>query len=232
VNDQVNNCQVHRRWQAENQICQERAEQRRAREAAAKSSNPSTKSGAVYTRIESPDERARLLKEYNTVVANVQKTDTVIRSARSFLQDPKRFIYDTLIKYSQDLTLKLFDPEGRVRRTSYADVDEIYKFVDAEAKNGFAQTQNPIIRAFQQTALGAIGQSYKRTTNELDTAIAAMHTFSVSETPSPMSVGAPVRSLPAPAGDVDCSILRDVARSRQLMQTNQAAWLDLVGRCK
>jgi hypothetical protein len=209
---EVRACELNQKRDNGYRTCYDRARARETREQAARR-QAEEQIGAAN----------RLYEGYNRAKSTYDK-------ARAFLTNPKEFLFKQLQITARDYALRMFDSGGILRRDYIQTGNEIYKYSMNFAKEGVRATGTGIPQAIQIAALDQLGSLYGRTWKELDQALLEMKNFGTDAARPEI---APRLAVPPLHRDSpDCAVLNDVEASRRLMQRDEAAWLDLVGRCR
>lgn len=160
-------------------------------------------------------------------------------TAKEIWSNPTKFFTEAL-KPNSPLSKMLFKRDsGEVR----ADLgEELYRYLQTGATGSVAS--NPVIAKIQKSSLDELSRYHQALTNDLYTSLNAMKKIGSDNESSSSSVFTPA-SRPKSAynrTDVqyselkhsspdECSVLRDVTASRNLMTSDRQKWLELSDRC-
>lgn len=156
------------------------------------------------------------------------------------VRNPAQFLRDTTKPHPQTFK-KLFGPEGQALNESTA--EQVYQWIwDSTDKAQADVTRNPVIGEIQASARAHIRSTYDDLFRELDASFRDFDSRAGAPPSAAQRVAAPrpdpARTAPPATppkqptqATVDCSAIRDPARSRSLQARDENEWLRLVGLC-
>ena len=222
VGAELRACQVVDKDHMEQAQCQARAGKRSLRERAAD---------------EDTSRRRQHISALDSRYRNAKSTADRFDTAASFLSDPKRFLFDALKSSATQIAARMFDAEGILRPERFEDANVLYSLASGTSRDALLARGNGLVREIQNDALDQISASFARTMRQMDEALHQMDELSRTSQSGLQRVPAAPNLPPPPVssqaqGGYDCSTLKNPAVSRALMESDEAAWLSLVGRCQ
>lgn len=175
-------------------------------------------------------QRVQMLKQANDRFETLRDDYSDVKE---LITDPREFLVN---KAAQSIWSLVF-PDGR--RASANDrpdlADEVYRTVFNFNDLAMEQSRNPVIRAIQETSMGAVRQvalDLNRTMMRIE---ADMREFTLNNAEMPRARPLPLPQLSGRAqtgGDAECALMADVDRSRRLLESQPERWLALNERCE
>ena len=179
---------------------------------------------------DAPDVDAKLL---NDAYSTYRKSAQVFGVATGLMSDPKKAIFDVLMKNSTAASaLSVFSADGTVKNEHVEDVNELYRLAFSTVNELSARSSTGVVAQIQKLALVAIRQNFDFVEGQMNEALRQMDSLHAEDIPTssprPSVPYTPLQSTPLA---VDCSVLQRPDDSRSLQERDEDAWLALVGRC-
>lgn len=203
VGDEQALCKIGLNWKNEVRACQQRAR----------------------AAIQEPAKEA--MEFINDMHDNMNKALTDYHRVKKLMNDPSGFFRDAVMKHSIKKAEEMFDPRGKLKLTSYKEADEIFDYVNKVQREGLKTTKSPVVRKIQQEMLDDVVRRMRWANGLLMQATEDMKRFTV-DLPAKRFGGA---ARQAQSSQLNCALLADQARSRQLLDRDENAWLELNARC-
>jgi len=218
-------CQIGQKSISECQTCWERTKLRAAQVEKQASANSASITEAAKT------SAATATKLTNDLYEGATSLTDKFDQARRLLTDPSKFLRDALLQKFRSRLAEFLNPEGDLRPDMYGDANEVYRYASNVKDAGLELTTDPIIHKFQQEALDEIVRHGAITRALVAQIGKEIENFTVRN--SSLAPTAPVQAsyFQIPITKTNCSVLKDPARSKRLLDQDQAGWLALVGEC-
>jgi hypothetical protein len=176
----------------------------------------------------------------NDAYGQYKKLGLTFGIATGIVTDPKKTIFDVLNKVgNKALAETLFNADGRLRDEHVADANQVYKLIFNVTRQANTAASSGVVRSIQAAAFTELKHYFDHTMADLDAVVRSMDTFKIDNAAGGVIIWPTNQALQpdqqSPGGrrtaTPDCHVLREPEASRGLQERDEAAWLDLVGRC-